>query len=199
MAAARKVFLAHGFGAATTDMIQQAAGVSKSTVYAYYPNKDALFKAVVEAECERFVGAIRELKTSGQNLEAVLTETARTYLDGVLSSNVLAFYRVIVAEGPRFPELAARFYAAGPGAMNKLVAAMLRDSMAQWDLDFGGIGVEAAAALFVNMIRGEAQMQTLTHPGSPPSAVQRDQWVLEAVTTFIRAFHQRGKTLHRPS
>jgi AcrR family transcriptional regulator len=40
------VFLANGFSAATTDMIQQAAGVSKSTVYSHYPNKEALFAAV---------------------------------------------------------------------------------------------------------------------------------------------------------
>jgi TetR/AcrR family transcriptional regulator, mexJK operon transcriptional repressor len=32
LAGARAVFLANGFSAATTDMIQQAAGVSKSTV-----------------------------------------------------------------------------------------------------------------------------------------------------------------------
>src|SRR3546814_9810578 len=34
--AARTVFLTHGFSAATTDMIQREAGVSKSTVYAHY-------------------------------------------------------------------------------------------------------------------------------------------------------------------
>src|SRR3546814_6513872 len=33
--AARNVFLTHGFSAATTDMIQREAGVSKSTVYAH--------------------------------------------------------------------------------------------------------------------------------------------------------------------
>ncbi len=47
--AARKVFLEHGFSAATTDMIQQQAGVSNSTVYAHYPTKEKLFIAVVEA------------------------------------------------------------------------------------------------------------------------------------------------------
>ena len=33
--AASDVFLEHGFSAATTDMIQQRAGVSKATVYAF--------------------------------------------------------------------------------------------------------------------------------------------------------------------
>src|SRR3546814_1070545 len=38
--AARNIFLTHGFSAATTDMIQREAGVSKSTVYAHYANKE---------------------------------------------------------------------------------------------------------------------------------------------------------------
>ena len=37
LAGARSVFLAPGFSAATTDMIQRAADVSKATVYARYP------------------------------------------------------------------------------------------------------------------------------------------------------------------
>jgi hypothetical protein len=36
-----KVFLAHGFSAAATDMVQREAGVSKSTVYAHYANPGA--------------------------------------------------------------------------------------------------------------------------------------------------------------
>ena len=60
LAGARTVFLANGYSAATTDMIQQAAGVSKSTVYSHYPNKEALFVAVVEAECEQFLTTIRK-------------------------------------------------------------------------------------------------------------------------------------------
>jgi Transcriptional regulator len=54
--AARKIFLTYGFSGATTDMIQREAAVSKSTVYAHYANKEALFIAVVEAECRIFDG-----------------------------------------------------------------------------------------------------------------------------------------------
>ena len=48
--AATDVFLTHGFSAATTDMIQQAAGVSKATVYASWSSKEALFSAVIEQQ-----------------------------------------------------------------------------------------------------------------------------------------------------
>lgn len=190
LAGAREIFLAHGFSASTTDMIQQAAGVSKSTVYSHYPNKETLFTAVVEAECACFFEATRKLKFSEKGLERILEETARAYLDIVLSPEALALYRVVVAEAPRFPELARRFYVAGPGTMNGIVATLLDGTMSKDELDFSSVGRDAAATLFVNMVRGEAQMQCLTHPNSRPSAAQRDRWAHEAVASFLRAFRK---------
>lgn len=190
LAAAREVFLAHGFSASTTDMIQQAAAVSKSTVYSHYSNKESLFTAVVEAECEYSIATIRQLKFSDKHLEWILGEMARAYLDIVLSPGALSLFRVVVAEAPRFPELARRFYVAGPGAMNGLVAELLDGALSKQELDFSSVGRDAAAALFVNMVRGEAQMQCLTHPSSQPSAAQRDQWANNAVASFLRAFRK---------
>jgi AcrR family transcriptional regulator len=83
-------------------MIQQAAGVSKSTVYAYYPNKEALFTAVIEIECERFLQKVHKIKISGKDIYDKLFKIARTYLDIVLSENGLALYRVVASETPRF-------------------------------------------------------------------------------------------------
>lgn len=191
LAAAREVFLANGFSLATTDMIQRAAGVSKSTVYAHYPNKEALFRAVIEVECKRFIEGVRQRKISDQSLKPVLMETAKVFLDSLLSSDILAVYRIVVSEAPRFPDLGALFYAAGPGAMNKFVAETLEQAMEKGELDLGGVGRDAAASLFVNMVRGEAQMQSLTHPEARASVIQREQWVNEAVTTFIRAFQKK--------
>jgi AcrR family transcriptional regulator len=196
LAGAREIFLTLGFSAATTDMIQQAAGVSKSTVYSHYPNKEALFTAMVEAECEYALQTVRNLKFSDKGLESILEESARAYLDIVLSPESLALYRVVVAEAPRFPELARRFYVAGPGAMNSMMAELLDRAAWKEELDFSSVGRDATAALFVNMVRGEAQMQSLTHPNSRPSAAQRDRWVREAVTTFLSAF-KKSKTRGR--
>src|SRR5471032_3558194 len=76
LAGARSVFLAHGFSSATTDMIQQAAGVSKATVYARYATKEALFIAVIEAECERFLGTVRTTVVRSKKLRDVVQAMA---------------------------------------------------------------------------------------------------------------------------
>ena len=54
LAAAKRAFLAAGFGAVSMDTIAREAGVSKATVYAHFGSKEELFGAVIERECERY-------------------------------------------------------------------------------------------------------------------------------------------------
>ncbi|EIF30007.1 transcriptional regulator [Burkholderia sp. Ch1-1] len=190
LAGARKVFFSHGYSVATTDMIQQAAGVSKSTVYAHYPNKEALFVAVVEAECEHFLSTIRKLKFTSERLADILTAMARAYLEIVLSREGLALFRMVASEAPRFPELGRGFYIAGPGTVNHMVAEKLEAAVSRGEVDLGGIGIDCAAAMFVNLVRGELMMQCLMHPDAPASAAQRDQWTKDAVRVFLRALQK---------
>ena len=196
--AARDIFLANGFAGATTDMIHQAAGVSKSTMYAHYPNKEALFVAVVEAECEQFLRTVRQPNLTEERLADILNSMAQAYLKIVLSTDGLALYRMIAAEAPRFPELGRRFYLAGPATINRIVAERLESAVSKGELDLGGIGLDSAASLFVNMVRGEAQMQCLMHPDAPASAAQRDHWAKDAVTAFLLAFQKKSKNSTQP-
>lgn len=188
VAGAREIFLAHGFSAATTDMIQRAAGVSKSTVYAYYPTKEKLFEAVVEAECERAIQAVHSVAMNMNDLRDILTTLARSYMEIFLSPSGLALFRAIIGEAPRFPQLARHFYVVGPSSMNNLVAQHIERSTRIGELDVSSVGLDTAASIFTNLVRSEAQMQCLTHPDSIPSGAQQDQWINTAVITFLRAF-----------
>ena len=49
---ARAIFLSQGFDAASMNDIARAAGVSKGTLYVYFKDKEQLFEAIVEQECE---------------------------------------------------------------------------------------------------------------------------------------------------
>ena len=173
------------------DMIQPAAGVSKATVYARYATKEALFNAVIEVECAQFLGTVRQTEIHSRQLHDVLAALARAYLQIVLSPEALALYRVVIGEAPRFPALARQFYLVGPHGFNVIVERHLEDAAARGEVDFSSVGLEMAAIHFVNLVRGEAQMQCLTHPGSVPSQAQCDQWAAAAVTTFSRAFGKR--------
>lgn len=186
--AARKIFLTYGFSSATTDMIQREAAVSKSTVYAHYANKEALFVAVVEAECKTFAESVRAIKFCPGKLKEALTALARTYLEIVLSPSGLALHRIIVSEGPRFPLLGPTFYQAGPSVITSMVADHFASATASSEVNLRDLEFEEAARVFINMVRSEPQLYSLTHPDSPPAKAQIERWVEVVVDTFMRAY-----------
>ena len=186
--AASTVFLAHGFSAATTDMIQSKAGVSKATVYARYPNKEALFLAVIEHQCQAFDAQLQALAHLNSGIADTLESLGRAYLDVVLSPEALALFRVVVAEAHRFPQIGRTFYLRGPKVIHDHVQRILDTAAEKGELDLRSIGVAAATTLFLGMLRHEAQLECLTHPQAQPSEAQRDAWVHQAVVTLLRAY-----------
>jgi len=190
--AAVPVFLAHGFSAATTDMIQREAGVSKATMYARFPDKEALFAAAIEARCASMTAAIQAIRVSPGDIAGTLAVIASSYLDIILAPSSLALFRVIVAEAPRFPKLARRFFLAGPEVFVATVRGRLDEAARAGEIDIGPVGLEAAADLFIGMVRSQALLECMTHPDTNPSAVQRDRWTRLAVDTFLRAFGAPG-------
>lgn len=190
--AARKVFFQHGFSAATTDMIQREAGVSKSTVYAHYANKEAMFAAVIESECAAFIRRVDQLELADLDLETRLRHLAVTYLGMALSPRALAQFRVISAEAPKFPELAHRFYQAGPQRMLVFITDVLTRASQAGELDLGGLGADVAAMAFTGIVRSDLRMHYLMHPDARPSEAQLEHWAELSVQIFLQGFGRRA-------
>lgn len=108
------LFREHGFGAVNMAQIAASVGGSKSTLYNHFPTKEALFQAyVIEAGREPFA-ALAEADEQGTTAQALLSAYARAYLHLLLSPDVLAINRLVIAEATRFQELGAIFYENGP-------------------------------------------------------------------------------------
>lgn len=189
--AASAVFLAHGFSAATTDMIQSQAGVSKATVYARYPNKEALFLAVIEHQCQLFDAQLQAIKPTPGDVQGTLETLGRAYLEVVLSPKALALFRVVVAEAPRFPQIGRTFYTSGPKVIHAQIRAALERAAEAGELDLSVVGREGATSMFLGMLRHEVQLECLTQPDANPSDAQRDMWTHLAVSTLLRAYGTR--------
>jgi AcrR family transcriptional regulator len=185
--AASTIFLIHGFSAATTDMIQKEAGVSKKTLYACFPSKESLFISVIEYQCNLIAQSFNTICANG-NIHKTLTDLGKLYLQLILSSSTLDLFRIIIAETPRFPEIGHRFYKAGPKVIYERLAGYLTEAAKNGEIDIHSIGASTASSLFISMLRGEAHLEALTHHKSSPSEVQIDQWVKIAVETFLTAF-----------
>lgn len=108
--AALEVFAQAGFAAARLDEVALRAGVSKGTLYLYFPSKEELFKAVVRAailpnlaRAER--AAARHRGPQAALLKAFLGLIARR----IRRSRLSAIPKLVLAEAGNFPDL-ARFY-----------------------------------------------------------------------------------------
>ncbi len=188
--AASTIFLTHGFSAATTDMIQREAGVSKKTLYACFPSKESLFISVIEHQCNMISELFKTISANG-NIQKTLTDLGKSYLQLILSSPTLDLFRIIIAETPRFPEIGHRFYMAGPKVVYERLAEYLTEASKNGEIDIHSMGASSASTLFIGMIRGEAHLEALTHYKSSPSEVQIEQWVKMAVDTFLIAFKSK--------
>src|ERR1700738_2021455 len=125
--AAAQVFVENGYGGATIDLVVERAGASKATVYSFFGGKDGLFAAIVEERCERILSAFGDPEVVDSDVLSALAHIARRYMEVVMAPDVVGFYRLIIGEGVRFPDLARTFHRLGPDRTNAHLAGMLSD------------------------------------------------------------------------
>src|SRR3954462_7366120 len=97
LAAAREVFLEHGYGATTLDDIIRRSGGSRATIYQQFGSKEGLFGAIIAQVCADIVAPLAEIEDGG-DLETTLRAIGRRYLDALLDPQGLALYRLVVGE-----------------------------------------------------------------------------------------------------
>jgi TetR/AcrR family transcriptional repressor of mexJK operon len=128
MQAAKALFLEHGFGAVSMDQIAKKAGVSKATVYAHFTSKEKLFAEMVFAACaSEWNGEIPGL-TSESDIRGILEDVLRIVVGYLLSPEPLSVYRIIIAEGPRFPDLPKAFFGNGPLPMIRKLSSFFSEA-----------------------------------------------------------------------
>jgi AcrR family transcriptional regulator len=108
--AALSLFVEKGFAATRMDEIARLAGVTKGTVYLYFPSKEDLFHAVVE-------DMVRPNIETGERLVAEFTGPTPELLRELLNAwwrlfggqRLACLSKLMTGEAANFPEL-ARFY-----------------------------------------------------------------------------------------
>jgi AcrR family transcriptional regulator len=126
LSAALEVFGEHGLAAARLDDIAKRAGLSKGTIYLYFPNKEELFREMVRHTIVRKIEeSERDFEVTSGSATETLTAFMRRYWTFLRSSQFAPLFRLIHAEIHNFPDL-ARFYAEEVIARgHRLVAAII--------------------------------------------------------------------------
>lgn len=150
---ARQVFLSDGFEGASVDDIAKAAGVSKATLYSYFPDKRFLFMQVAKTECARQAEHATETINMDAPVGQVLHDIAIEMVDFITSQFGKRIFRICVGESDRFPELGREFYESGPMLIRNRLVGFFHKAAENGELDI--IDFELAAEQFHELCKAD--------------------------------------------
>jgi AcrR family transcriptional regulator len=130
--AAREVFLKHGFGGASIDEIAAVARSAKTTIYARFPNKRALFTAVVTRDIVTRISLFKAEVPTGATIEERFASAGVALLRWTLVNERFRLMRLAIAEAHRFPDLATTVSRAARERSTEIAARLLGE-MTQTD------------------------------------------------------------------
>lgn len=146
---ARDVFLRDGYEGANVDDIASAAGVSKATLYNYFPDKRALFLEVFSIHCREQADQAFDLNAANLPIRDLLTIGAELMVRFFVSPFSQGIHQIAMGEAERFPELAREVYRTGPLLGKQRIIMVLETAIQRGDLiiDDLDLAAEQMAAL----------------------------------------------------
>jgi len=104
-------FSRNGYAATTLDQIAERAGVTKGTIYVYFENKEHLFISMVRELTKATLDTMQDMLVRHEGSTAELLREAFRYIYAriVEDRRRREVARMLIAEAPRFPELADRY------------------------------------------------------------------------------------------
>ena len=108
--AALDTFLERGFSDTRMVDVAQRAGVAKGTLYLYFSDKEALFEGVLAEVIAAPVQSVRAVMPDrDESVRAFLRRAVVPLMRDMEGSRRAAVLRLVIAEGARFPSLAATY------------------------------------------------------------------------------------------
>ena len=155
--AALDLFVEKGFAATRSEEVAARAGVSKGTLFLYFPSKDELFKAVVR---ENMSGRFTEWEEEFETFEGSTVEMVRycmqVWWERIGATRASGITKLMISEARNFPELAAFYQAEVIRPGMQLVRRMLqrgidRGEFRPIDLDYAVFGMVAPMIFLIMM------------------------------------------------
>ncbi|MCK8075077.1 TetR/AcrR family transcriptional regulator [Vibrio sp. 1CM2L] len=119
--AAKEIFLVEGYVQTSMDRVASEAKMTKQTLYRYFSSKDVLFEATL-----RQMGSQTDDKLvvhlQHADTRQALLGFAKDFVLFHLSSEHIATFKLLIAEGSKSPELVSRFMDVGPDDTDRVLA-----------------------------------------------------------------------------
>jgi AcrR family transcriptional regulator len=184
---ATQVFLENGYGRASMAEIAQRLGGSKATLYGYFPSKEALFMAVIQAEAMRHLAtAEEELETLPDgDLRQALIRFGEALVSFLCSSLGCATFRMVMAESGQ-SDIGKTYYEAGPLQGLQRMASALKGAMVRGHLRDADPWV--AAQQLGGLLTCEVQARWYFKDNKAMDELQAKKIAERAVETFMCAY-----------
>ncbi|MGF0118641.1 TetR/AcrR family transcriptional regulator [Promicromonospora sp. Marseille-Q5078] len=185
--AATTLFVAQGYAGTSLARVAEEAGVSRATLFKQFPTKGSLFEAIVTENWG--------LEDDGGtdpgpgDLAAGLREYGRRYAVLMSRPQMVGLHRIVIAEMPRFPDVAEAQFSLGKMPFFDAVDRYLRA-----EHDNGTAQVDdpvTATTQFLGMIANFVFWPRLLVVDWEPTAAEVDRAVAEAVTTAVARYGRR--------
>ena len=165
---ATRAFLDRGYAATSMSAIADELGGSKATLWSHFGSKEELFAAVVDQLVDRFAcdieGTLSEDTFSIEGLRGY----CRRFLNKLMGNEAIKLFRLIIADGGRFPEINAVFHVRAPARIQRLVAGYLGTQFSAED--------SVRLARLINCAMVGYRSHALTRPNMPNEA-ETEQFV----------------------
>lgn len=187
MAAATALFTTNGYDATSLARIAEAAEVSTATLFKQFPTKADLFEAIVIDFWSRSTDA--PVSPDPEDPAQGLTALGRRYADLLLQPEMAGLHRMVIAEAPRFPELARIQFDLGKEPFFERVHAYLAATDEHGTLRVPHPTI--AATQFLGMISNVVFWPKLLLVEWNPTPEQIDETVAGAVRAIIATYSTR--------
>jgi AcrR family transcriptional regulator len=187
--AAQRVFLKRGYQSASLDEIAETAPVSKPTIYAHFPGKEALFEAVVARVIEGltdFEGFAPKGRSVQDRLASLGIEVVERFID-----ETIGITRATIAEADRFPALSRQVHEHGRDRAAAAVSHILNDATHTLSRGakgpFGPKRSVSTAQIFMDLILLPMIMRALMGEGAKELRSELPAFARERVSFFLAA------------
>jgi TetR/AcrR family transcriptional repressor of mexJK operon len=183
---AGRVFARDGYEGASMARIAREVGVSKGTLYNYFPSKAALFSGFISIGCDQSLKPIFDIALSENQPEETLSRVGFVIMEMMLSPFRQAIHRMVMSEAGQFPELARAFFEAGPQRALNYLAAWLRQETAAGRLVVAD--ADFAAEQFFALCQTKLVMRARLRLIEEAEPAEVEQVVRGAITLFLKAY-----------
>ncbi|MDD2845163.1 MAG: TetR/AcrR family transcriptional regulator [Rhodoferax sp.] len=154
LAAALDLFVEKGFAATRVEEVARRAGVSKGTLFLYFPSKEELFKAVVRENISgRFVQWSDQIDRFEGSAQDMLRHCLYDWWDRIGATRASGILKLVMSEAQNFPELTSFYQHEVMQPGNALIERILERGVARGEfrpMDFTyGVYLVLAPMLFL--------------------------------------------------